>query len=677
MSRWLVLIWWGLALALSALPASPRSFPSTPDAQEAAQQRWGSVMQGYVMAGCLNSTSPSTSVSVPPCRAAALDTNDPATLKGFEETSATPLTFSAGAGTYTLAGRWTPTLTPPGWTCQPGTHYCWHYSSAAVAVPVLPAIPSGLVVLSQSTVTGSAVTVVRDRRAPRPDTTAIDVTAPLYGMDTDPTTDDAPAIRAACAALPGGKGLGSTLPVAHTTGEQGGLLYFPPGRTYLINSPVPCQLHHNTVVEMGGSRYTSTVDGLWFDLNPGVQFGPIPGLNDTTVHTAHVRGYGAVFDSNAATKTASLAFKAWGFRNLTISGFHLLDFHTAISYGGKDTYTFQDLMLANHVYGIYHPTAAETGRTEDGDITLMTNIRQVHFASNAARVHLALGDRIWDLSVYGSSFNGIDEAPPEGDGLASIWFRNGELLSQGIVIEANHFEQLKGGTSAILFRDLTGQVFDTVTIRGNTFGSGTPGWGGIVTERVRGLTIADNKWRDGSGGNTEFAYTLDANTQAVTIGREIYDFMDTKLTGTISRDRVMVLPEVTNLANTYTQLLTGYNGQAFAADATDVVVDMSAAWEGWGLLTITPPKGYWGSIQCESTTSAVGGMNGAVVTAGQEASPLSVTRLACDARNVAAGTRRTVHGYIPADTNGDFKVSVLLTGGGTATVTVRILAVHQ
>lgn len=144
----------GLLLALlaaSVLPAQSRSFPSSPDVTEAEQQRWGSTTAGYVTSGCAFAASATTTVQLPPCDAFAVDsaTGVPA-LKGFGETQSRALTLAGGDGRYWIAGRSSPGLTAPGWTCLDGLHYCWVKSDGP------PPVPSGLVLLWQTTVTAGA-----------------------------------------------------------------------------------------------------------------------------------------------------------------------------------------------------------------------------------------------------------------------------------------------------------------------------------------------------------------------------------------------------------------------------------------------------------------------------------------------------------------------------------------
>jgi hypothetical protein len=152
-------VWWCSLLLLGALiqPAWSKSFPATPDATLAAQQRLGAVQTGFVSSGCWHSPSATTTVSLPACRAQALDTTSgPPRLSGFEEETPRALTFAGGDGSYWLAGRLSPALQPAAWTCLAGTHYCW------IKQPTRPAVPPGLVLLSRTEVAAGAASVVAD-----------------------------------------------------------------------------------------------------------------------------------------------------------------------------------------------------------------------------------------------------------------------------------------------------------------------------------------------------------------------------------------------------------------------------------------------------------------------------------------------------------------------------------
>jgi hypothetical protein len=139
-----------LCLLLTALPrlGASRSFPSTPDATEAEQQRWGTLAAGYLVEGCSWAPPVSgTTVTIEPCQAFALETSEAPALKGFHESTPQALPLASGNGRYWVAGRTSPGLTVPGWTCLDGRHYCWQLS----ATP--PAVPSGVVLLARTDVT--------------------------------------------------------------------------------------------------------------------------------------------------------------------------------------------------------------------------------------------------------------------------------------------------------------------------------------------------------------------------------------------------------------------------------------------------------------------------------------------------------------------------------------------
>ena len=145
-----------LCLCLSPSPGWSRSFPHPADAELAAQQRWGARVGGSVLSGCHATVVPPLTLTLTACRGMTFDSTDPATLAGFEEPSARTLTLPAATGTVWVAGRRDPGATPPGWTCQPGQHYCWITSQAA------PALPPGLTWLFEVPVASGAIIAVKD-----------------------------------------------------------------------------------------------------------------------------------------------------------------------------------------------------------------------------------------------------------------------------------------------------------------------------------------------------------------------------------------------------------------------------------------------------------------------------------------------------------------------------------
>ena len=200
--------WFCITLCYSLLLASSAAwggtFPATSDPTLAAQQRWGMAMEGYMAEGCVHGASATTSVVLASCRAFVVETTtDAAMLKGFEETQARTITYSAGDGTYWLAGRQNPGTTPVGWTCGAGTHYCWIRSATH------PATPSGMGLLTRAEVTGGAITAVQPVGVMTPmDPGRWDHSEYLvvHGGVCDGTTDVWPALMAAHDALPANGG---------------------------------------------------------------------------------------------------------------------------------------------------------------------------------------------------------------------------------------------------------------------------------------------------------------------------------------------------------------------------------------------------------------------------------------------------------------------------------------
>lgn len=157
-------------------------------------------MQATVLSGCLPGASASTASTIPSCRAYVLDSaSDPPALLGFEETTPRTVTYTGGDGVYWLLGRATPVLQPPGWTCLPGTHYCWQKGDTQ------PTAPSSTLLLARSTVASGAVTTVEPLMASVPiNTLPLDATvyASQHGMRCDGVTDNSAALEAAQKALP-------------------------------------------------------------------------------------------------------------------------------------------------------------------------------------------------------------------------------------------------------------------------------------------------------------------------------------------------------------------------------------------------------------------------------------------------------------------------------------------
>jgi hypothetical protein len=166
---------------------------------------------GYVASGCTHGTSATTSVSIAACAAyARVEEAAGARLVYLQETQVRTLTYSGGDGTYWLGARATPGETPAGWTCQPGTHYCWKRSTTR------PPYPGGVVLLQQTTVSGGAITAV-DPVLPQPGGVYL---PERYGAQGDGTTDDTAAFKALEAALP----------------RAGGVVQLAKGATYHFNT---------------------------------------------------------------------------------------------------------------------------------------------------------------------------------------------------------------------------------------------------------------------------------------------------------------------------------------------------------------------------------------------------------------------------------------------------------
>ena len=192
-----------LLLLLTTTVAHSRSFPATSDPTLAAQERWGASAMGYVLEGCLP-TAAGMVLTVPACRGFALQTVDPPALTGFEETVPRAIT-TQGAGPFWLVARANPGVSPPGWTCVAGTHYCWQQSATQ------PPWPSGTLPLAKALVTAGAVSSVQPLASRSPmDFAPLDGTvyATQYGLTCDGVTDNSAALQAALAAVPG---LGGTI----------------------------------------------------------------------------------------------------------------------------------------------------------------------------------------------------------------------------------------------------------------------------------------------------------------------------------------------------------------------------------------------------------------------------------------------------------------------------------
>jgi hypothetical protein len=137
---------------VSQPPAHSRSFPFTADQTEAEQQRWGTSTSGYITDGCWAAVPASgLTLTIQPCTAFALETGSAPVLKGFQESQARALTLPASDGRVWIAGRTSPGLQVPGWTCLEGQHYCWLQQATT------PLMPSGLVLLLDTTVTAGVV----------------------------------------------------------------------------------------------------------------------------------------------------------------------------------------------------------------------------------------------------------------------------------------------------------------------------------------------------------------------------------------------------------------------------------------------------------------------------------------------------------------------------------------
>lgn len=179
-----------LVLTSLAQRADSRSYPHTPDAERAAQERWGAWMQGYVVSGCLPPTSASLSLTIPPCTAWVRTGGAYARLQGVSEESARTVTMPGGDASYWLALRTSPGTSPAGWTCWPGLHYCYRGLAGN------PPASDGITLLARLTIQSGAITRAGDVRpdSPIPGGPA-NLRSPLYGAVGDCVADDTVAIQ--------------------------------------------------------------------------------------------------------------------------------------------------------------------------------------------------------------------------------------------------------------------------------------------------------------------------------------------------------------------------------------------------------------------------------------------------------------------------------------------------
>ena len=170
MARYSLTLFMLLVLTVATgFAASNTHGPSAVDME--FKRRMGDSTPSYVVEGCVHGTSATTTVSVPACDAYAMDTSDGNRLEFMREASARNITYSGGDGLYWLAARHDIKVVPGGWTCVPGSHYCWTLNANR------PALPDGMTFLSFATVSGGAITEVSSL-SPLPSLATVTVDCP-------------------------------------------------------------------------------------------------------------------------------------------------------------------------------------------------------------------------------------------------------------------------------------------------------------------------------------------------------------------------------------------------------------------------------------------------------------------------------------------------------------------
>lgn len=286
MTFWRVVCIGVLFCLVLVAPASARNTHGLPSQGEESQAVWGDAFQAYVRENCLHGTDADTTVVITNCRAYVRDSSaQKYQLRYVEDLTSRSITYSAGAGTYWLAVRANLSVTPGGWTCAAGTHYCWFLAASR------PTLPAATLLVAKSTVAGGAVTAVADCRRSAP-TGVRSVTDPLFGADPTGATDSRAAFQAA---------------LKNAQDQLGGVVLVPPGDFLLTGNVL---VGHRTTLQCTPYQTVLRASGTFVDLVRLQVAGTIansPAVRDCLFDGTGTVNYAIAIDtSNAVSITRNL-----------------------------------------------------------------------------------------------------------------------------------------------------------------------------------------------------------------------------------------------------------------------------------------------------------------------------------------------------------------------------------
>ncbi len=448
--------------------------------------------------------------------------------------------------------------------------------------------------------------------------------------------------------------------------NQGGILGFAQNREYTFASGLRKQFpQFRSTIDAHGAKITATFDGVLFDVNPARVDNGWDGTDADTLRKFRV--IGGEWYNTAATRTSSIAVKAWGMRDFVAECTYMEGWGKAYEICGKDTYRFLVCYFRGCVYNIYHPTDAVSGITSSGDLPLMIEIQggQHSGASGTSVTGVYLGTKCINFQAIGVSWVGDYSGPQVYCSDSTLQF--GESYSFLFC----HWEKVtaQGG---LVFDDAGGTGFKCVSIRGGTVISSVTGWKWLILKRVLGCTVDDVEIRDGSGGGSEIAIDLDANCKDFVRRRSTqFTGVATPITYACARAEITWEPADRPAA----VVITGYNTSGLSTTAA-ATIDMSTAisskWPAG-----PPPLGYTISILAWDSGSAAAAANAVYVRIRKGGASAANNDLRVSLSGAPNGEKRMATRYVEADENGDIDIDFGASGAGTLSISVYVDRIHM
>lgn len=282
---------------------------------------------------------------------------------------------------------------------------------------------------------------------------------------------------------------------------------------YRLTSPVNFLKPRNLRLDLSGTRFAATHDGICLDLHSAAA----PASPTDLAFLVHVTG--GLFTNSAGTKLSSEGLRILGCRAFTLDGrARFIGFHKAVVLAAQDTYRLEGIWTFQCDYGV---EISDFFGSATGSTTLVCSIIQPHFSLAGAQAGVYAVGRFANLSLLGGSSNG---APALASFYAESGGGGGTLSPFQILIQGHHFEQATASSRYVWLASTEGRDFFNVSLVDNSFGVAAQGGadatrGSCRFESTRGIRIANNQAPVTSAGGGCWLF-FDADCEDITITRD-------------------------------------------------------------------------------------------------------------------------------------------------------------